>query len=92
MTPESIRATLQWVSITFGAIAAVFWLLSAMVPMPKGRFSVTTFDLGGIAVGSSQQGIKLLEALARQSTLSAIGAVAASVSATAQVLQVKFFG
>jgi hypothetical protein len=70
--------TLQWISAVAAGLAAIFWLASAVVPIPK---PVTVSYGGGGSTGK-----EILEAMRRQSWLNAGGAVSAAVSVVAQAV------
>jgi hypothetical protein len=66
-------ALMQWTSAGFALLAAVLWLLSAMVKLPPSQITFESID-------------HIVPALKKQSRISAAAAICAAVTAVIQAI------
>lgn len=83
-----MREALQWLSISFGAIAAVLWLFASIqkVPFREERDETGTFPVAIIDTDSKGKQVDVLKTAERQTFWNGLAAGAASVSAACQAL------
>lgn len=73
-------AIVDWISIVATALAAVFWLLAALVRFPRLRLVWDDNGEGNTPLGQANRALK------RQAVLNSFGAAAACIAALTTVL------
>lgn len=81
-----MKDALDWATIVAGSLSAIFWLLSALVELPK-AMAPATWDQAGQLIGITKKGklVDLYPIIVRQARLNAIAATFAAIAAACQV-------